>query len=243
MAMVEESVPFLSFNAACSPQIDAFLESNDCTGNAEQDPALDSKWVLWEQLGLSAQRDSSQYSQATQKVATLDTIKAFWRYWNHMPQPSLLLEGKKFLRIKDDGRLVVDALMLFKDGIRPEWEDAVNSKGGHFTYQLKASLGGGLIDEIWNNTVLCLIGGSVANADLVTGVRLVDKLAHKRTPHVRIEVWFSNMSATEKIDQLQQSLERCMLMRLDGVERLKQEIGMIDANRENVTSSVSKLAF
>ena len=30
------------------------------------------------------------------------------RYWNHMPQPSLLLEGKKFLRIKDDGRLVVD---------------------------------------------------------------------------------------------------------------------------------------
>ena len=30
------------------------------------------------------------------------------RYWNHMPQPSLLLEGKKFLRIKDEGRLVVD---------------------------------------------------------------------------------------------------------------------------------------
>ena len=30
-----------------------------------------------------------------------------------------------------------EALMLFKDGIRPEWEDAVNSKGGHFTYQLK----------------------------------------------------------------------------------------------------------
>ena len=28
--------------------------------------------------------------------------------------------------------------MLFKDGIRPEWEDAVNSTGGHFTYQLKA---------------------------------------------------------------------------------------------------------
>ena len=26
-------------------------------------------------------------------------------------------------------------------------QDAVNSTGGHFTYQLKASLGGGLIDE------------------------------------------------------------------------------------------------
>ncbi|CAK9028681.1 unnamed protein product [Durusdinium trenchii] len=222
MALVDElPVPFLSFNSTVSPQIDTFLESNDCSENTEQDPALEQKWVLWEQLGLSAaQRDSSQYSQATQHIATLETIKGFWKYWNHMPQPSFLLEGKKFLRInKDDSRMVVDALMLFKDGIRPEWEDAVNATGGHFTYQLKAALGGGLIDEIWNNTVLSLIGGSVVNADMVTGVRLVDKLQHKRTPHVRIEVWFSNMSNTEKVDQLQQSLEKCMRMRLDGVER------------------------
>ncbi|CAK9102791.1 unnamed protein product [Durusdinium trenchii] len=164
MALVDElPVPFLSFNSTVSPQIDTFLESNDCSENTEQDPALEQKWVLWEQLGLSAaQRDSSQYSQATQHIATLETIKGFWKYWNHMPQPSFLLEGKKFLRInKDDSRMVVDALMLFKDGIRPEWEDAVNATGGHFTYQLKAALGGGLIDEIWNNTVLSLIGGSV----------------------------------------------------------------------------------
>ena len=83
---------------------------------------------------------------------------------------------------------------------------------------------------------------------MVTGVRLVDKLANKRAPHVRIEagstsplkcfkirlgigvlrfsagisfhflsfsfiffpceVWFSNMSDTERVDQLQRSLEK-----------------------------------
>lgn len=41
-----------------------------------------------------------------QKVCWLQNLGC--RYWNHMPQPSLLLEGKKFLRIKDEGRLVVD---------------------------------------------------------------------------------------------------------------------------------------
>ncbi|OLP99313.1 Eukaryotic translation initiation factor 4E [Symbiodinium microadriaticum] len=186
---------------------------------SDKDQALRSKWVLWEQLGLSAaQKDSSQYSQATQRVAAVTTAKEFWRYWNHMPQPSLLLEGKKFMRVKGEARHVVDALMIFKDGIRPEWEDAANAAGGHFTFQLKAVIGGGVIDEYWNNIVLGVIGGSV-EPDIVTGLRLVDKLGNKRQPHLRIEVWFSSVAETEKVDKLQQSLEKCMLLRLDGVER------------------------
>ncbi|CAE7469798.1 tif451 [Symbiodinium natans] len=135
-----------------------------------------------------------------------------------MPQPSLLLEGKKFMRVKEESRHVVDALMIFKDGIRPEWEDAVNATGGHFTFQLKAAIGGGVIDEYWNNIVLGVIGGFV-EPDIVTGLRLVDKLGNKRQPHLRIEVWFSNVADTEKVDKLQQSLEKCMKLRLDGVER------------------------
>mmetsp|Transcript_54398 Transcript_54398/g.102010 ORF Transcript_54398/g.102010 Transcript_54398/m.102010 type:complete len:235 (-) Transcript_54398:247-951(-) len=217
MREVAELVPFLSFNATVSPQIEEYLQSNEYKPGSEQDQPLPHKWVLWEQLSLS-QRGSSQYSQATQPVATLDTAKTFWRYWNHMPQPSLLLEGKKFMRVKDDARHVVDALMLFKEGIRPEWEDAVNASGGHFTFQLKAVIGGGIIDEYWNNIVLGVIGASV-EPDIVTGLRLVDKLQNKKGPHLRIEVWFSSMADTEKVDKLQQNLEKCMLLRLDGVER------------------------
>jgi len=198
---VPDLVPFLSFNAAVSPQIDEYLESNEHQ-TSDKDQALRSKWVLW----------------ATQRVAAVTTAKEFWRYWNHMPQPSLLLEGKKFMRVKGEARHVVDALMIFKDGIRPEWEDAANAAGGHFTFQLKAVIGGGVIDEYWNNIVLGVIGGSV-EPDIVTGLRLVDKLGNKRQPHLRIEVWFSNVAETEKVDKLQQSLEKCMLLRLDGAER------------------------
>jgi len=182
-----------------------------------KDPALRHMWTIWEQLAQTAsQRDSSQYSDITNRVASFNTVKAFWKYWNHLPQPSMLLDGKKFVRVNNDTKSVVDALMLFREGIKPEWEDAANASGGHFQFQLKAQLGGGHIDEYWNNIVLGMIGGALEPADMITGIRLIDKLANKRAPHIRLEVWFSNYGDAEKVDLLQQNVEKCMTTRLDG---------------------------
>lgn len=159
---------------------------------------------------------SAAYSDATHKVASFSTVKNFWRYWNHLPQPSELLDGKKFVRETGDNRNVVDALMLFREGVKPEWEDAENATGGHFQFQLKPQIGPGGIDEYWNNIVLGMIGGTVEPADMITGVRLVDKLGVGRAPSVRIEVWFANFEDTERVDLLQKNLEKCMALRLDG---------------------------
>merc|ERR1719337_533800 len=78
-----------------------------------------------------------------------------------MPQPSELLEQKRMVREQHDGLHVIDAIMIFRDGIRPEWEDPANSSGGHFQFQLKPAIGGGSIDEYWNNLVLGLIGCTI----------------------------------------------------------------------------------
>ena len=40
--------------------------------------------------------------------------------------------------------------------------------------QLKPSLGGGRLDEYWNNLVLGVIGGPIEPADVITSVRLVN---------------------------------------------------------------------
>mmetsp|Transcript_35988 Transcript_35988/g.101133 ORF Transcript_35988/g.101133 Transcript_35988/m.101133 type:complete len:83 (+) Transcript_35988:2-250(+) len=62
-----------------------------------------------------------------------------------------------------------------------------------------------------------MVGGSIEPAEMITGVRLVDKLVLKsRNPAVRLEVWFSNMEDTEKVDLLEKSLTKCMTTRLDG---------------------------
>jgi len=181
-----------------------------------KDPALRFTWTIWEQTMQSNDAKTAAYSDATHRVASFSTVKGFWKYWNHLPQPSELLDGKKFVRETAESRSVVDALMVFRDGVKPEWEDSTNATGGHFQFQLKPNLGGGVIDEYWNNIVLGMIGGTIEPADMVTGVRLVDKLSQNRTASVRIEVWFANYEDTDKVDMLQRNLEKCMATTLDG---------------------------
>uniref|UniRef100_A0A7S3S113 Eukaryotic translation initiation factor 4E n=1 Tax=Strombidinopsis acuminata TaxID=141414 RepID=A0A7S3S113_9SPIT len=209
---------FLSFNSRISPGMASYQSPSaaELEEMKSKDPSLRFTWTIWEQIMHNSNDKNQQYSDATHRVASFSTVKNFWKYWNHLPQPSELLDGKKFVRETGDTRNVVDALMVFKEGIKPEWEDAMNANGGHFQFQLKPSLTGGVIDEYWNNIVLGMIGGTIEPAEMITGVRLVDKLAQQRTASVRIEVWFSNMDDAEKVDLLQKNLERCMTTKLDG---------------------------
>jgi translation initiation factor 4E len=211
-------VEFFSFNEAISPGSTSWQapSASELDEMRQKDPALRCEWSIWEQIMQQSDSKASQYSDATHKIATFGTVKNFWRYWNYLPQPSLLLDGKKFVREQADGRSVVNAIMIFREGIKPEWEDASNARGGHFQFQLRPALGGGKIDEYWNNIVLGMIGSTIEPADMITGVRLVDKLSQTRSASIRIEVWFTNYDDTEKVDQLQRSLERCMTTRLDG---------------------------
>mmetsp|Transcript_74075 Transcript_74075/g.165740 ORF Transcript_74075/g.165740 Transcript_74075/m.165740 type:complete len:234 (-) Transcript_74075:101-802(-) len=213
---------YLSFNTKINSELAA--TSTPSAAELEEmkakDPALRYTWTIWEQIMQPTDsKAAAQYSDTTHRVASFGTVKSFWKYWNHLPQPSELLDGKKFVREgADSQRNVVDALMVFRDGIKPEWEDAINASGGHFQFQLKASLGGGTVDEYWNNIILGVIGGTIEPAEMITGVRLVDKLAQARSASVRIEVWFSNFDDTDKVDQLQRNLEKCMTTRLDGTQ-------------------------
>merc|ERR1712187_335966 len=137
----------------------------------------------------------------------------------HMPQPSNLLEGKRMAREGPDGLQILDAIMIFQDGIRPEWEDRMNTHGGHFQFQLKRGVGGAQIDEYWNNLVLGMIGATIKPADMITGVRLVDKLSGARASDViRIEVWFTRIDDVEAVRRLKKSVEQCVANRLDGSE-------------------------
>lgn len=86
---------------------------------------------------------------------------------------------------KRDQRGREDAIMIFRESIRPEWEDKMNTNGGHFQFQLKPSVGGGQarlkrleatrgqVDEYWNNLVLGVIGATIEPANMITGIRLV----------------------------------------------------------------------
>ncbi|CAK0840231.1 unnamed protein product [Prorocentrum cordatum] len=95
----------------------AYLSFNDSfnsnlkftTDNAEENEEMLKKdlplrysWSIWEQIMQSNDKGSA-YSDATHKVASFSTVQSFWKLWNHMPQPSELLEQKRMVREQPDG--------------------------------------------------------------------------------------------------------------------------------------------
>lgn len=184
---------------------------------------LKDTWVLWEQVVSDGSTKNASFADALRKVVAFDTIQDFWRVWNGLPQPSSLLESRRILRESADsasGTVAIDALMLFKDGIEPQWEHPANANGGHLQIQLKPNtVTGPQMDEYWNNTVLGMIGGMIEPNDMITGIRLVDKLSGsgpKTANAIRIELWFTRFNDSFSITQLRKSMERCMGMKMDG---------------------------
>mmetsp|Transcript_64230 Transcript_64230/g.140795 ORF Transcript_64230/g.140795 Transcript_64230/m.140795 type:complete len:228 (-) Transcript_64230:78-761(-) len=207
---------YLSFNETVNANL-KFTSDNSAENEEmlKKDLPLRYTWSIWEQI--MANDKAAAYSDATHKVAAFSTVQEFWKLWNHMPQPSELFEQKRMVREQPDGLHVIDAIMIFRENIRPEWEDKMNTNGGHFQFQLKPTVGGGQVDEYWNNLVLGVIGATIEPANMITGIRLVDKLSGPRAAGViRLEVWFTNMEDTAATQALKKSVEKCMATRLDG---------------------------
>mmetsp|Transcript_105358 Transcript_105358/g.286106 ORF Transcript_105358/g.286106 Transcript_105358/m.286106 type:complete len:230 (+) Transcript_105358:93-782(+) len=185
-------------------------ESREIEEALRQPMYLHSGWTLWTQ-------NSGQY--AVQKVVAFETAQEFWKVWNGVPQPSELFDSKRFIKETTNGTGVagVDGFMIFRNAIKPEWEDPANAKGGHFQILVKPTSGGGTLDEWWNNLVLGMIGSTIEPANMITGIRLVDKLSGPRASNVvRLEVWFSDYEDQQAVQTLRRSVEACMSTRLDG---------------------------
>jgi len=208
---------YLSFNESFNSNLKFTTESSEENEEMlKKDLPLRYSWSIWEQI-MQSNDKAAAYSDATHKVASFMSVQEFWKLWNHMPQPSELLEQKRMVREQPDGLHVIDAIMIFRENIRPEWEDKMNQTGGHFQFQLKPNIGGGQVDEYWNNLVLGMIGATVEPANMITGVRLVDKLSGPRAANViRLEVWFTNFDDTAAVHTLRKNVEKCMATKLDG---------------------------
>mmetsp|Transcript_30881 Transcript_30881/g.67619 ORF Transcript_30881/g.67619 Transcript_30881/m.67619 type:complete len:226 (-) Transcript_30881:200-877(-) len=207
---------YLSFSERFNSNLKFEAEDAESAELFKNDLPLKYTWTVWEQIDSSGK--PGQYKDATRKVASFSTVQQFWTLWNHIPQPSGLLEQKRMVHEQHDGALhAVEALMIFRENVRPEWEDEMNSSGGHFQYLLKPNLGGGQIDEFWNNVVLGMVGATVKPAHMITGVRLVDKLSGARAANVlRLEIWYCSNSSAQEVAALKKNVEKCLAHRLDG---------------------------
>ncbi|KAI9836924.1 MAG: eukaryotic translation initiation factor 4E, partial [Thelocarpon superellum] len=106
------------------------------------------KWTLWFTKPPSGKGDN--WNDLLKEVVTFDSVEEFWGVYNNITPTSELA-------LKSDYH-------LFKQGVRPEWEDSQNKHGGKWAYQFKEKRAVP-IDELWLHVMLAAIGETLEDGD------------------------------------------------------------------------------
>jgi len=101
---------------------------------------LQSRWVLWY---LKADRNKD-WEDCLKQVTTFDTVEDFWALYNHIQVASGLNWGSDYY--------------LFKEGIKPMWEDENNIKGGRWLVAVDKLKRNELLDHYWLELLMAIIG-------------------------------------------------------------------------------------
>ena len=89
----------------------------------------------------------------------------------------------------------VTGMSMFQSHVKPEWEDPVNKNGGQIQINFKSNLP--FLQTIWDKLVFSIVTGEFKDADMISGIRLLDKSAFGRESMFRIEIWTKFNSENE----------------------------------------------
>ncbi|KAK8122023.1 hypothetical protein PG984_010693 [Apiospora sp. TS-2023a] len=130
---------------------------------------LQNKWTLWFTKPSSGKGDN--WNDLLKEVITFNSVEEFWGIYNNIAPVS-------DLALKSDYH-------LFKEGVRPEWEDPQNKHGGKWSYSFKDKRNCD-INDIWLHTMLAAIGETLEEEEdgEVMGV-----VVNVRKAFFRIGVW------------------------------------------------------
>ncbi|EDO16203.1 hypothetical protein Kpol_1014p22 [Vanderwaltozyma polyspora DSM 70294] len=124
-----------------------FEETVSVSGKVQVQHPLNSKWTLW--YTKPAVDKSESWSDLLRPVTSFGSVEEFWAVHENVPVPHEL-------PLKSDYH-------IFRDQIRPEWEDTANAKGGKWSFQLRG--GHGDVDELWLRALLSVIGETIDEED------------------------------------------------------------------------------
>ncbi|KAI8335661.1 translation initiation factor eIF 4e-like domain-containing protein [Choanephora cucurbitarum] len=147
---------------------------------------LKNTWTLWfDNPGKKASAQS--WADNLKEIITMDTVEDFWSTFNNVAKVNHLSPNSNY--------------HLFKQGVRPEWEDESNAKGGKFGIQFPKNKAGDAINEYWMYLLLAVIGEQFATDDEVCGA-----VISVRKSFYRIALWIKTSDDEEKINKISQQL-------------------------------------
>lgn len=96
---------------------------------------LNEQWTMW----YLKQDQKKKWEEMLDRVHSFDMVEDFWSIYNHIRAPSELNQG--------------DDYSMFKNNIRPMWEDAANKNGGRWLLNVDKQYRRSKLDDFWLDTV------------------------------------------------------------------------------------------
>ncbi|KAF9127358.1 hypothetical protein BGW39_005924 [Mortierella sp. 14UC] len=151
---------------------------------------LQHPWTLYYTAGNNRSGSSLHiYENGLREVGTFTTVELFARYFNWIEKPHKIENSSDY--------------HLFKDGIKPMWEDPANANGGRWTVTLLTK-NSELLDRCWMELAYALVGEQLDLNDDICGA---DRLA----------VWVRDKDNVEAINGIGKRLIRLLDLRKEAI--------------------------
>ncbi|KAG8985788.1 hypothetical protein FRB94_004580 [Tulasnella sp. JGI-2019a] len=132
---------------------------------------------------------TGEYEAGLTTIGDFNTVEDFCRYFNWLKPPSQLERNSNY--------------HLFKDGIKPMWEDPANAEGGKWVVTMKSQPE--LLDRSWAWLAMALVGEELDERDEICGA-----VVSLRTKLDRIQVWLRSKEDVERINQIGKKLVKLL---------------------------------
>jgi translation initiation factor 4E len=147
---------------------------------------LRSEWSFWLIL-TSRVGKANQYS--VEQIISVGTVENFWDYFQSFPKAHELrnIPSKRI------------SIALFRDSIKPAWEDAENANGGSYSFIVPPVV----VDSVWEDLLLCAIGDTLsthltAESNVVNGLVVSPRMDGT----YGIDLWTKDEEPTEQPSKL-----------------------------------------
>ncbi len=138
---------------------------------------LQNAWTLW-----YFRNDPARAWEENQNpIITVRTIEDFWAVINHVELASKLHSGCDY--------------SLFKEGVKPMWEDDLNRRGGRWLITVDKWQRNLDLDNFWLEVMLCLIGEAFGDHGYLVNGAVVSV----RNRGNKIGIWLSDASRGDSV--------------------------------------------
>uniref|UniRef100_A0AAQ4NUK2 Eukaryotic translation initiation factor 4E family member 2 n=1 Tax=Gasterosteus aculeatus aculeatus TaxID=481459 RepID=A0AAQ4NUK2_GASAC len=114
-------------------------------------------------------------------------VEQFWRFYSHMIRPGDLTGHSDF--------------HIFKEGIKPMWEDDANKMGGKWIIRLRK----GLASRCWENLILAMLG-----EQFMVGEEICGAVVSVRFQEDIISIWNKTASDQSTTARIRDTLRRVL---------------------------------